>query len=149
MRGVDCVCATEPPWSSDNSVSPALLSTINSFVQRNRQVRQQPLQALTAAARANAEANAAAEAMFAAEAAAALAARAAVAAKAAAEHMEQELAFCKSDSQLGGGVQVIVDRMARNEPTMTEASLSGECAAADGAAAVALLQMQDGACAWC
>ena len=38
MRGVDCVCATEPPWSSANSVSPALLSTINSFIQRNRQV---------------------------------------------------------------------------------------------------------------
>ena len=76
--------------------------------------------------------------------------------------MEQELAFCKSDSQLGRGVQVIVDRMARNDATMMEAnlsgelsglsgefsSLSGECAAADGAAVVALLHLQDGACAW-
>ena len=74
---------------------------------------------------------------------------------------EQELAFCESDKQLGRGVQVIVDRMARNDATMTEAnlsgdsdcelsglsvefsSLSGECAAADGVAAVALLHMQE------
>ena len=34
--------------------------------------------------------------------------------------------------------------MARNDPTMTEVNLSGECSAADGAAAVALLQMQQG-----
>ena len=34
--------------------------------------------------------------------------------------------------------------MARNDPTMTKVDLSGECAAADGAAAVALLQMQQG-----
>ena len=38
VRGVDCVCATEPPCSSDNSVSPALLSTVDFFIQRNRQV---------------------------------------------------------------------------------------------------------------
>ena len=34
--------------------------------------------------------------------------------------------------------------MVRNDPTMTEVDLSGECSAADGAAAVALLQMQQG-----
>ena len=34
--------------------------------------------------------------------------------------------------------------MVRNDPTMTEVDLSGECSAADGAAAVALLQMQYG-----
>ena len=38
VRGVDCVCATEPPCSSGNSVSPALEATIDSLIQRNRQV---------------------------------------------------------------------------------------------------------------
>ena len=38
-------------------------------------------------------------------------------------------------------VQQVVDRMARNDPTMIEANLSCESAAADGAAAVALLQI--------
>ena len=49
-------------------------------------------------------------------------------------------------AELGKGVQVeeVVARIARNDPTMTNANLSGECAAADGAAAVALLQMQQG-----
>ena len=46
--------------------------------------------------------------------------------------MEQELAFCKSDSQLGRGVQVIVDRMARNDATMMEANLSGELSGLSG-----------------
>ena len=40
-------------------------------------------------------------------------------------------------------VQDVVDRMARNDPTMTDANLRGECAAADGAAAVAVLQMHE------
>jgi hypothetical protein len=38
----------------------------------------------------------------------------------------------------------VAARIANNDPTMTDANLSGECAAADGAAAVALLQMQQG-----
>ncbi len=38
VRGVDCVCATEPPCSSDYSASPALEATINSLIQRNREV---------------------------------------------------------------------------------------------------------------
>ena len=46
--------------------------------------------------------------------------------------------------QLGREVQEFCCRMARNDPTMTEVDLSGECSAADGAAAVALLQMQQG-----
>ena len=40
-------------------------------------------------------------------------------------------------------VQDVVDRMARNDPTMTEAKLYGECAAADGAAAFVVLQMHE------
>jgi hypothetical protein len=44
-------------------------------------------------------------------------------------------------AELGKGVQEVVARIARNDPTMTNANLSGECAAADGAAAVALLQI--------
>jgi hypothetical protein len=46
-------------------------------------------------------------------------------------------------AKLNEKVQEVVDRMARNDPTMTEADLYGECAAADGAAAVALLHMQE------
>ena len=42
-------------------------------------------------------------------------------------------------AKLNKEVQQVVDRMARNDPTMTEANLFSECAAADGAAAVALL----------
>ena len=38
VRGVDCVCATEPPCSSANDVSPALEATIKSLIQRNREV---------------------------------------------------------------------------------------------------------------
>ena len=38
VRGVDCVCATEPPCSSDNYVSSALLAVIGSIVEFNRQV---------------------------------------------------------------------------------------------------------------
>jgi hypothetical protein len=47
-------------------------------------------------------------------------------------------------AESGKRVQEVVDRMARNDPTMKKADLSSECAAADGAAAVALLQMQEG-----
>ena len=46
--------------------------------------------------------------------------------------------------QLGREVQEFCCRMARNDPTMTEVVLFCECSAADGAAAVALLQMQQG-----
>jgi hypothetical protein len=42
-------------------------------------------------------------------------------------------------AELGRKVQEVVDRMARNDPTMTRADLYSECAAADGAAAVASL----------
>jgi len=38
VRGVDCVCATEPPCSSVNHVSPALEATIKSIIRRNREV---------------------------------------------------------------------------------------------------------------
>ncbi len=46
--------------------------------------------------------------------------------------------------QVGREVQEFFFRMARNDPTMTIVDLSGECSAADGAAAVVLLQMQEG-----
>ncbi len=47
-------------------------------------------------------------------------------------------------AELDQDVQEVVARIARDDPTMTNANLSSECAAADGAAAVALLQMQQG-----
>ena len=37
-RGVDCVCATEPPCSSDNSVSPGLQLKIQRILSLNREV---------------------------------------------------------------------------------------------------------------
>ena len=49
----------------------------------------------------------------------------------------------KMSGKLNKEVQKVVDRMARNDPTMTEANLYSECAAADGAAAVAVLQMHE------
>ena len=49
--------------------------------------------------------------------------------------------MCPQFLQLGREVQEFCCRMVRNDPTMTEVVLFGECSAADGAAAVALLQI--------
>ena len=51
------------------------------------------------------------------------------------------IAHALQSSELGKGVQDVVARIASNATT-EQLTLSGECAAADGAAAVALLQMQ-------
>ena len=109
---------------------------------------------LTAAAASGAAAafpRAAVEAMAASHDRAAAAARAEAECKATSARNAAEavaaapaIAHALQCAELSQYVQEVAARIAHNDPTMTNANLSSECAAADGIAAVALLQMRQG-----